>query len=148
MTKTIGKATPGSSQARSYLDLLFKFPPRPINSEADLRATQAVINSLLDQDELSQDEEDYLDVLGTLVADYEQTLTALPDIHGMELLKTLIAERNLHPQDLVSIFRTESLASDVLDGRCQLTPQHIQDLAAFFHISTEAFCPKGTALEF
>lgn len=50
--------------------LLKKFPPRPISSEEELLATQTVIDSLIDQSELTSNEQDYLNVLGTLVYDY------------------------------------------------------------------------------
>ena len=46
-----------------YIELLQKFPPRPVVNEAEFEATQSVINQLLDKPELSPEEEDYLDVL-------------------------------------------------------------------------------------
>ena len=49
-----------------------KFPPRPILSEEDFEATQAQIDTLVDKREITQDERDYLEVLGILVCDYEQ----------------------------------------------------------------------------
>ena len=44
------------------MQLLQDFPPRPITSEADFAATQAVINRLLDKPELIPEEEDYNDM--------------------------------------------------------------------------------------
>ncbi|WP_016953424.1 hypothetical protein [Anabaena sp. PCC 7108] len=44
---------------------------RPITSEEEFLATQKVINFLIDKGELTLDEEDYLDVLGTLVNEYD-----------------------------------------------------------------------------
>jgi HTH-type transcriptional regulator/antitoxin HigA len=128
--------------AEKYLQLLQEFPPRPINSESDLETVQNVIYRLLDKSELSEEEEDYLDVLGTLVFDYEsQQDDLIPDIYGVELLAALIVERNLQPQDLVSIFKTESIVSDVLNEKCQLTLQHIQELAELFNLSPAVFLP-------
>ena len=125
-----------------YLQLVQKFPPRPVVNEADFEATQSVINQLLDKLELSPEEEDYLDVLGTLISNYEQQQENLiPDIYGVELLKVLIDEHNLKQKDLVSIFKTESIVSDILKGKRQLTNRHIQELAEFFHISPAVFFP-------
>ena len=130
--------------AEKYMQLLQDFPPRPITSEADFAATQAVINRLLDKPELTPEEEDYLDVLGALVSEYEnQQEDLIPDIYGVELLKVLIAEQNLKQKDLVSIFKTESIVSDVLNEKRQLTTRHIQELSEFFHFSPAVFFPDS-----
>ncbi|MBE9144785.1 hypothetical protein [Planktothrix mougeotii] len=52
--------------------MLANFPPRPITSEEELELTQTIIDKLLDKGKLSQDEKDYLNVLGALVYEYEQ----------------------------------------------------------------------------
>jgi HTH-type transcriptional regulator / antitoxin HigA len=39
----------------------------------------------------------------------------------------------------VPIFKTESIVSDVLNGKRKLTVQHIKELAQFFHISPAVF---------
>jgi len=58
--------TTGIRNTNDYIELLKSFPPRPINSEEELLATQKVIDSLIDRNELTPDEQDYLNVLGTL----------------------------------------------------------------------------------
>lgn len=69
------------SGATSYAELLQQFPPRPIHNEADAAATQEVIDRLIDQQHLSQDERDYLNVLGALVYEYEETLSELQELN-------------------------------------------------------------------
>lgn len=130
-----------------YIQLLQQFPPRTINNEEELEATQAVIDKLLDRALLSPEELDYLNVLGTLVFDYEQKGEPIPDIHGIELLKVLITERQLRQKDLIPIFRTESIVSDILNGKRQLTLRHIQELGRFFNLSPAVFLPEEKSLK-
>ena len=140
MINKTGKTTIGSRSPSAYIELLKTFPPRPIASEEDLVATQNVIDSLIDRAELTPDEQDYLNVLGTLVYEYEQLHhEPIPDIHGVELIKALLDEFGLRQKDLVPIFKTESIVSAVLNGQRQLTANHIRQLAEFFHISPAAF---------
>ncbi len=139
MIKKSGKMTTGSHSPSAYIELLKSFPPRPITSEEELQATQQVIDSLIDRGELTTDEQDYLNVLGTLVYEYEQNHKPIPDIHGVDLLKALLTELDLRQKDLVPIFKTESIVSEVLSGQRQLTATHIGKLAEFFHISPAAF---------
>lgn len=110
-----------------------------IAREEQLLANQEVIDSLIDRAELTTDEQDYLNVLGTLVYEYEQKHQPIPDIHGIELLKALLIELDLRQKDLVPIFKTESIVSEVLSSQRQLTTTHIRKLAEFFHISPAAF---------
>jgi HTH-type transcriptional regulator / antitoxin HigA len=142
MTKINGKMVRKIANPQPYIELLQSFPPRPITDEAELSATQSVVDALLDRPELTADEQDYLNVLGTLIAEYEQTLEPLPDISGVELLEVLIAEQNLRRKDLVPIFKAESIVSDVLHRRQKLTVEYIQKLADFFHVSPAAFFPS------
>jgi len=119
-------------------------PPNPLKNREEFVKVQAVIDGLIDQPELSPDEPDYLDVLGTLVYDYEERVEEpIPDIFGVELLKVLMADRGLKQKDLVPIFKTESIASDILNGKRQLTVEHIQKLAEFFHLSPAVFFPTS-----
>lgn len=124
-----------------YMELLQAFPPRPIKSEAELQSTQKVIDSLIDIGTLNADQRDYINVLGSLVYDYEQTQEPLPDVHAVELIKALIEDRGLRQKDLVPIFKTESIVSVVLSGQRKLTLEHVQKLAEFFEISPAAFFP-------
>ncbi len=127
----------------TYMKLLVDFPPFPIKNEEDLEKTQAVVDQLIDKGELSEDEEEYLDLLGILIHEYESKQDLIPDIYGVELLKVLIAELNLKQKDLVPIFKTESIVSDVLNGKRRLTVEHIQKLGEFFRISPAVFFPEN-----
>jgi HTH-type transcriptional regulator / antitoxin HigA len=141
MTKKSGNVTPGISEPRSYVDLLIAFSPRTIKSEEELDATQEVIDGLIDKGDLTSDERDYLNLLGTLVYEYEEERYPMPDIHGVELLKVLLVDRGLRQKDLIPVFKTESVVSSVLSGQRKLTANHIQKLAEFFHLSPAVFFP-------
>ncbi|HBC42447.1 helix-turn-helix domain-containing protein [Pseudanabaena mucicola] len=124
---------------KSYIDLLTEFPPRPIYSEQDLDAVQKVVDDLIDRGNLSDDEKDYMNVLCTLVEQYEQIHHPIPDIYGVELIEALLEEFDLKQKDLVPIFKTESIVSAVLNGHRKLMTEHIEKLAGFFHVSPAVF---------
>jgi len=46
---------------------------------------------------------------------------------------------DLRQKDLVDIFNTESVASEVLSGKRELTREHIKRLSARFHVSPAVF---------
>ncbi|MEH1958620.1 MAG: transcriptional regulator [Nostoc sp.] len=121
--------TLGLNKHPTYIELLQAFPPRPIKTEEELFATQKIIDSLIDSAPLTSDEKDYLNILGTLVYEYEQTQQPVPDIYGVDLLQVLIEENGLLEKDLVPIFKTESIISAILKKRRKLTTRHIRPLA-------------------
>ena len=109
---TIGFKTPNNY----YIELITTFPPRPIAKEAELIATQNRINSILDKTFLTKDDRDYLKVLGMLVYEYEEKHEPIPTIRGVELLKALLEESQLYPQDLIPILGNESIVLEVLNA--------------------------------
>jgi HTH-type transcriptional regulator/antitoxin HigA len=125
-----------------YLELLKQYPPRPIHNEEDLEMMQEVINRLLDKPQLTVEEREYLNVLGSLIYEYEENQEPIPDIYGIELLKFILEEKNLQKQDLLSIFESKSTLDDIFDGLQELTPIYIQKLANFLNISPDLFFPS------
>jgi HTH-type transcriptional regulator / antitoxin HigA len=118
-----------------------RFATQSSDRHYDLDAAQTVIDQLLDAPQLSPEQRDYLNILGMLVQEYEAQHVPIPDISGIELLKVLITDRGMKQKDLVPIFKTESIVSAVLSGQRNLTVEHIEKLAAFFHISPAVFFP-------
>ena len=97
-----------------YIEIITTFPPRPITCEAEFIVTQNRIDSIVSRSNLTQDDRDYLNVLGTLVYDYEQKHEPMPVLKGIALLKALMVEDNIQEKDLVDIFESESWVSEVM----------------------------------
>ncbi len=132
---TTGLKTPSNY----YIELITTFPPRPITNEDELIATQNRINSILDKENITKDDRDYLKVLSTLVYDYENQHHAIPTLKGVTLVKALLEESSLQPQDLIPICKSESRVLDILNGKSKLIESEIQRLADFFKMSPKYF---------
>jgi len=55
------------------------------------------------------------------------------------VLEELIAANELKQKDLLDIFGTPSIVSEVLSGKRKLTTDHIRKLCRRFHVSPELF---------
>jgi len=82
------------TQARAieeqYLSLVAEFPLRPLKSDADLDRAVEILNRLLDlgPSRRTEDQEDYMQVLGTLIHEYEQIHWPMPaDLEDREVLR-------------------------------------------------------------
>ena len=71
-----------------YLQLVTELPPRPIQDEALLQATQERINPVLSSP-LNDDARDYLRVLGMLIYEYEEQTEVFPKLADKERSQAL-----------------------------------------------------------
>ncbi|HLW67689.1 MAG TPA: helix-turn-helix domain-containing protein [Gemmataceae bacterium] len=127
-----------------YLDLVRQFPLRPLRTNADLDAAIAVIDRLLDRDELTPPEQDYLDVLGDLVEAYESEAVPIPPVGDADLLRFLIEQNGVTQAQVANGARiAESTISEVLAGKRKLNRFQIARLAHYFHIEAGTFLSEN-----
>ena len=78
-------------------------------------------------------------MLAVLVEDFEAKHYPVPDASPVQVIRHLMEAHDLRQKDLVDIFNTESVASEVLSGKRELTREHIKRLSARFHVSPAVF---------
>src|SRR5262249_16252880 len=123
-----------------YLALIRRFPLRPIRTDAELDAASALIDELTGRDDLSATEADYLDVLGDLVEKYEDEHVEMPHVSDAEMLRSLMDEREVSQADVVrGSGISKTVLSLVLNGKRDLTREHIEALSKYLGVNPAAF---------
>jgi HTH-type transcriptional regulator/antitoxin HigA len=123
-----------------YLELVRRFPLRPLRTDADLDAAVAVIDSLVDQADLSAPEQDYLEVLGDLVEAYEEEAVLMKAVSDADMLRFLIEAKGVtQAQAAKEAGIAESTISEVLAGKRKLNRTQIGKLARYFRVGPGAF---------
>ena len=126
----------------SYLRLIRRFPLRPIQSQAELDRAAAVIDELLDRDDLDPAEQDYLDVLGDLVERFEDEAQPI-DTAGLseaEVLAFLIEQKGVRQAEVArGAGVAESTISEILAGKRKLSRIQVEKLARYFHVGPGVF---------
>ena len=133
--------THGAEKGRDvYFELVERFSLRPIRSDTKLREAQDLIRSLVSRPRIESAEADYLQVLASLVSDYEEARFRREAASDAEMLEFLIETRGV-PQ--VQVARdnevAESTISEVLAGKRVLTREQVARLAAYFKVGESAF---------
>jgi HTH-type transcriptional regulator/antitoxin HigA len=124
-----------------YLDLVRRFPLRPLRSDEDLAAAVVVIDGLLSRASLTPEESDYLEVLSDLVEAYETEAHPTGPVSDADLLNHLIEARRVSQSEVADATGIAvSTISDVLRGKRTLNRAHIGKLARYFHVSPDVFC--------
>ncbi len=123
-----------------YFDRVRAFPLRTIRDDDDLDRAIAVVDELLDEPELSLGEQEYLDVLGTLIEDYESEHIPIPEVSGVDMLRHLMEENSLTQRDITPLFGDHpSIVSEVLNGKRKLAKNHVLRLSEYFGLPTDVF---------
>ncbi len=124
---------------QEYAALCAALPLLSLRDDAHLEAALARIDELVDADELSAGATGYLDALTDLVSVYEDKAVTIPRAGGVEVLRHLMEERDMPQKDLVGVFGSKSIVSDVLSGKRRFTVDHIARLGAFFSVPAGVF---------
>lgn len=123
-----------------YLDLVARFPLRPIRSDKELDAAIKMIDSLLDRKDLVPEEEDYLEVLGGLVEQYEHEAHPMAPVTDVEMLHHLIEAKGVSQTEVSKATGiVDSTISEVLKGKRSLNRDHIGKLSKYFNVSPNVF---------
>lgn len=116
---TIGLESPNTY----YVSLLTEFPPRPISTSVEALALQNRMNTLLDRPQITEDDRDYLCLLGMLMFAYEERTEPMPILAGVELLEALIEEFELVEIDLLPIFGSQEVIDQIRQGKQVMSHQ-------------------------
>jgi HTH-type transcriptional regulator/antitoxin HigA len=123
-----------------YATLLAKTLPAVIHSEKENEHYTALLEELDHrQEKVTPAEQRLAELLTLLIEDFEGKNYSLKPATGIEALEELMGANSLKQKDLVSIFGTPSIISEVLNGKRRLTTEHIRKLSRRFHVSPELF---------
>jgi HTH-type transcriptional regulator/antitoxin HigA len=128
------------SVTREYGALLTKFPPKVIRTEKENETYTKILYDLDRRGKtLTPAEKELAELLTLLIEDYEEKQYQLPRTKPLKVLRLLMDEHCLKQKDLVDVFGTASVVSEVLNGKRELNKDHIKRLSARFHVSPELF---------
>jgi HTH-type transcriptional regulator/antitoxin HigA len=144
MTEACGKMTANAEMSKFnkkiYGSLLATVLPQAIENDVELDRMMKVIDALVDKGEnISPEEEKLLNLLSELVEKYEDEHYPIKDAPPNEVLKFLMEQNDLKQSDLLHIFGSSGVASEVVNGKRAVSKAQAKALAKHFNISVEVF---------
>lgn len=126
---------------KAYADLVLKVLPTAIQSEEEYKIMLANIDELMSKSEskLSPEEERLLETLAILVEAYEDEHYPMPEVPPNEILKFLMEQNDLKQSDLLHIFGSSGITSEVVNGKRAISKAQAKKLAEYFKVSVELF---------
>ncbi len=123
-----------------YSVLLRKVSPKIIRTESENETYTEILYDLDRRSKkLSPAEKQLAELLTLLIEDFEEKHYRLPRATPLGVLRFLMDQHGLKQRDLVDVFGTPSIVSEILNGKRELNKDHIKRLSARFHVSPELF---------
>lgn len=122
----------------SYGCLLQQTLPRIIQSDDENERLIAELERLDSLSRMTPEQQALAELLTLLIQQFELQYH-LPHATPLEALQSLMEDRGLRQRDLVGVFGSSSVGSDVLNGKRGISKQHARRLAEFFHVPVTLF---------
>jgi HTH-type transcriptional regulator/antitoxin HigA len=122
-----------------YAHLLGDALPHVIHTEAENGRCTAVLENLLRKRDGTAEDKRLAELLTLLIEEFEEKEYALPATGPIDMVRHLMDSNNLRQVDLLDVFGTASVVSEVLKGKRELSKAHITKLSQRFHLSPALF---------
>lgn len=126
---------------RRYAQLLTRALPQVIHTEEENERCVRTLEALHDRERLTTEEERLAELLTLLVEDFEDRQYPLRPADPIQAVRELMDANGLKQADLLDVFGSASVASEVLRGKRGLSKVHMCKLAERFHVLPELFLP-------
>jgi HTH-type transcriptional regulator/antitoxin HigA len=124
----------------AYGKLLARALPRVIKTERENERMIAELEKLDTRGRpLTREEESLAELMTLLIREFEESKYPLGHAEPLEALRILVEDRGHRQRDLIPVFGSSSVVSDVLNGKRSISKAHARKLAEFFHVPASLF---------
>jgi HTH-type transcriptional regulator/antitoxin HigA len=121
--------------------------PRVITSDAQLEEYTHALIELEEHAHKTADERGYASLLAALIQKYESEHHTIKAATPEEVLAELIEQNGLKQRELVPLLGTESVVSEIVNGKRPLSRANIEKLSRRFRVSPAVFFTKEAAAD-
>lgn len=124
----------------SYANLLSEVLPQPIETEVEYKRVLAIVELLMNKKATSLEESRLLDLFVILVEKFESEHYPSQNISTPHSrLLHLLEANNLQSVDLIDIFGSIDIVSEVIDGKRSIDRNHADKLGDRFNLPSSLF---------
>jgi HTH-type transcriptional regulator / antitoxin HigA len=125
---------------QEYAELLTLIQPKVIETEAENEFYLAEVSKLMQLGEnISSAQEQLLRLLVSLIENFEDKHYQLHPASPLEILTELMQDRELKQKDLIPVFGSQGIASEVLNGKRSISKTQAKALGDFLKVSPSLF---------
>ena len=138
-TSRIMSSRPVDLDDKNYGRLLQQALPHVIRTEDESERFTNELIRLDELDELTREQQELAELLTVLIDEYEKRRYPIQKASPQQTLKHLMEARDLKQKDLLKVFGSKGITSEVFHGKRSISKAQAKKLAEFFHVSVEVF---------
>ena len=125
---------------QTYANLLAEVVPQPIKTENEYQRALTIVEALMHQQRITPEEEQVLDLFVILLEKFESEQYPLQNLSTPHSrLLHLMESNNLKQADLLSVFSSSGITSEVVNGKREISKTQAQKLGEYFKVSSALF---------
>ncbi len=126
---------------KKYGKLLAEVLPRRIETEEENEHYLKIVEQMMDKgaEKFSPEEDKLFDLLVTLIEEFEEKTYPMGNTTPREMLLFLMEQQKLKQSDLLDVFGSKGIVSEVVNGKRAISKTHVKRLAEKFKVSAELF---------
>jgi HTH-type transcriptional regulator/antitoxin HigA len=126
---------------KKYGKLLAEVLPRRIETEEENEYYLEIVEQMMKKgaEKFSPEESKLFDLLVTLIEEFEEEAYPMGNASPHNVLLHLMEARDLKQADLLDVFGSKGIASEVVNGKRAISKTHAKRLAEKFKVSVELF---------
>ena len=129
---------------KEYVRLLAAALPHVIHTEEENERCIALLEELSCSSKVTAEQKRIAELLTLLIEDFENKAYRLPAASPVDIVRHLMEANGLRQVDMIDVFGSASVASEVLNGKRDLAKAHIERLSRRFNVSPALFFPELT----
>ena len=122
-----------------YAELLTEIVPMAIETKAEYNRAQEIRSKLIRIAAPSPEQIKLHRLITALMTNYEAKIFPVITAEPRELLETLLEERGMKQKELLPIFKSEGIISDICSGKRRISKNKAEELGEFFNVSYRVF---------
>jgi HTH-type transcriptional regulator / antitoxin HigA len=123
----------------SYAQLLAKYQPKVIETEAENDRAIALVEELEHKANRTPQEDTILKLLVTLIEKFEDEQYPIPSGTPHSMLLHLMEASDIKEENLVGVIGSRGVVSEVVNGKLNISKAQAKALAEFFSVDVELF---------
>ncbi|MDQ3802917.1 MAG: transcriptional regulator [Acidobacteriota bacterium] len=133
--------TTAGFDARKYGRLLARALPAAIKTEEENERMLAEVSRLMAKGEgrITPEESRLLELMAILIEGFEREHYQVPEATPHEMLRFFMEERGVRQRDLLPVFGSRGIASEVVNGKRAISKKQAKGLGEYFGVSPELF---------
>lgn len=125
--------------SKVYGDLLAQYQPKILMTEAENERALSVVELLANKNDLTPEEEQISELLIALIEFEAEHYPPKNISTPISRLTFLREQNNLRQADLIEVFGSKGIVSEVISGKHQISKSHAIKLGEFFHLNPSLF---------